>query len=69
MPWLNGAHRPLLRQACALDARMETGGNLSVSSTQALSAMLSKLGATLTDESTVSHRRMSETTMKASFIE
>lgn len=69
MPWLNGAHRLLLRQACTLDARMETGENLSVSSTQALSAMLSKLGATLTDESTVSHRRMSETAINASFIE
>ncbi|WP_238381532.1 MULTISPECIES: hypothetical protein [Stenotrophomonas maltophilia group] len=51
MPWFNAAHRLLLRQVCILAARMETGEDLSVSSTHALSAMLSKLGATPTDES------------------
>lgn len=55
MPWLNAAHRLLLRQVCVLAARMETGEDLSVSSTHALSAMLSKLGATPTDESKVCH--------------
>lgn len=55
MPWLNAAHRLLLRQVCILAARMEAGDDLSVSSTHALSAMLSKLGATPTDESKVSH--------------
>ncbi|OWQ66734.1 hypothetical protein CEE57_18435 [Stenotrophomonas maltophilia] len=55
MPWLNAAHRLLLRQVCILAARMETGEDLSVSSTHALSAMLSKLGATPTDESKVCH--------------
>lgn len=44
MPWLNAPHRLLLRQVCILAARMETGKDLSVSSTHALSAMLSKLG-------------------------
>ena len=55
MPWLNAAHRLLLRQVCILAARMETSEDLSVSSTHALSAMLSKLGAIPTDESKVSH--------------
>ena len=55
MPWLNAAHRLILRQVCILAARMDTGEDLSVSSTHALSAMLSKLGATPTDESKVSH--------------
>jgi len=52
MPWLNAAHR---RQVYILAARMETGQDLSVPPTHALSAMLSKLGATPTDESKVSH--------------
>jgi len=60
MPWLNAAHRLLLRQVCILAARMETGEDLSVSSTHALSAMLSKLGATPTDESKVSHPQDNE---------
>ncbi|HGM7334754.1 TPA: hypothetical protein ACKQCJ_001068 [Stenotrophomonas maltophilia] len=60
MPWLNAAHRLLLRQVCILAARMETGDDLSVSSTHALSAMLSKLGATPTDESKVSHPDLEE---------
>ncbi|QNA97344.1 hypothetical protein G4G30_04685 [Stenotrophomonas maltophilia] len=60
MPWLNAAHRLLLRQVCTLAARMETGEDLSVSSTHALSAMLSKLGATPTDESKVCHPREDE---------
>lgn len=57
MPWLNAAHRLLLHQVCILAARMETGEDLSVSSTHALGAMLSKLGATPTDESKVCHPR------------
>jgi hypothetical protein len=57
---LNAAHRLLLRQVCILAARMETGDDLSVSSTHALSAMLSKLGATPTDESKVSHPQDNE---------
>lgn len=47
MPRLNTAHRLLLRQVCILAARMDTG--------QDLSAMLSKIGATPTDDSNVSH--------------
>lgn len=55
MPWLNAAHRILLRQVCILAAKMEAGEELSVSATHALSAMLSKLGATPADESKVNH--------------
>lgn len=55
MPWLNAAHRILLRQVCILAAKLEAGEELSVSATHALSAMLSKLGATPADESKVNH--------------
>jgi hypothetical protein len=48
-------HRILLRQVCILAAKMEAGEDLSVSATHALSAMLSKLGATPADESKVNH--------------
>lgn len=50
LPWLNRAHRMLLRLACILTARMETDPEFGVSATQALSSVLSKLGATPVDE-------------------
>lgn len=53
MPWLKAGHRLLLRQTCILAARMETETDMGVSAHQALSAMLSKLGATPTDETKV----------------
>jgi len=55
MPWLNASHRLLLRQVSILAARMETVAEVGVSAMHALSAMLSKLGATPTDESKVDH--------------
>lgn len=55
MPWLNASHRLLLRQVSILAARMETDAELGISAMHALSAMLSKLGATPTDESKVDH--------------
>jgi hypothetical protein len=54
MPWLKSGHRLLLRQVCVLAARMDTETDMGISAHQALSAMLSKLGATPTDESKVS---------------
>lgn len=54
MPWLKSGHRLLLRQICILAARMDTDPDMGVSAHQALSAMLSKLGATPTDETKVS---------------
>lgn len=54
LPWLNGAHRPLLRLACILAARMDTP-DFGVQATMTLSAILSKLGATPVDESKVLH--------------
>jgi hypothetical protein len=54
LPWLNSAHRPLLRLACVLAARMDEP-TFGVQATMTLSAILSKLGATPVDESKV-HR-------------
>lgn len=55
MPWLNSSHRILLRLACYHAARLETEGEFGVSATTALSAILSKLGATPVDETKVNH--------------
>lgn len=55
MPWLHSAHRTLLRLACYHAARLETDEEFGVSATQALSSILSKLGATPVDETKVMH--------------
>ena len=55
LPWLNSGHRVLLRIACRLSARLETDPDFGVSATQALSSILSKLGATPVDETKVTH--------------
>lgn len=55
MPWLNSSHRVLLRLACYHAARLDEGGDFGVSATQALSSILSKLGATPVDETKVNH--------------
>lgn len=55
MPWLNSGHRVLLRLACYHAARLDEGGDFGVSATQALSSILSKLGATPVDETKVNH--------------
>lgn len=55
MPWLHSAHRTLLRLACHHAARLDTDPDFGVSATQALSSILSKLGATPVDESKVLH--------------
>lgn len=54
LPWLSSSHRPLLRLACIWTARMEDD-EFGVSATQALSSILSKLGATPVDETKVNH--------------
>jgi len=54
LPWLNSSHRPLVRLACKWMARMDDD-EFGVSATQALSSILSKLGATPVDESKVNH--------------
>jgi hypothetical protein len=53
-PWLHSAHRPLVRLAATLMARMDTG-ELGVSGMQALSGILSKLAATPVDETKANH--------------
>lgn len=55
MPWLNSSHRILLRLACYHAARLDSGEEFGVSATQALSSILSKLGATPVDETRVNH--------------
>jgi hypothetical protein len=55
MPWLKASHRILLRQACILAARMNTDTEFGVSAMQALSSIMSKLGATPTDETKVNY--------------
>lgn len=59
MPWLNGAHRTLLRLTCLLIAKMNEG-ELGVSATHALSSLLSKLGATPVDQSKVGYQDSEE---------
>ncbi|WP_253950427.1 hypothetical protein [Methylibium sp. T29] len=54
LPWLNSSHRPLLRLACIWTAKMDEV-DFGVSATQALSSILSKLGATPVDETKVNH--------------
>ncbi len=49
MPWLNSAHRTLLRLACIISARLDEA-DVGVNQLQTLSAILSKLGATPVDE-------------------
>lgn len=53
LPWLNSSHRVILRVACRLSADLD-GEDFGVSKAQALSSILSKLGATPADESKVS---------------
>jgi hypothetical protein len=52
LPWLNSSHRVLLRVACRLTVDLD-GADFGVSKAQALSSILSKLGATPVDESKV----------------
>lgn len=54
LPWLTSSHRSLLRLACIWTARMDEA-DFGVSATQALSSILSKLGATPVDETKVNH--------------
>jgi hypothetical protein len=54
LPWLNSSHRTLLRLACIWTAKMDDV-EFGVSATQALSSILSKLGATPVDETKVNH--------------
>jgi len=54
MPWLNSSHRVLVRLACIWIAKMDDK-DFGVSATQALSSILSKLGATPVDETKVGH--------------
>ena len=54
LPWLTCAHRQLLRLACILSVRADDI-ECGIQAMQALSAVLSKLGATPVDETKVSY--------------
>ena len=54
LPWLTSSHRTILRLACIWTVRMEEP-DFPVSGALALSSILSKLGATPSDESKVNH--------------
>lgn len=54
LPWLHSGHRVLLRMACRLAAGLD-GDDFGVSKAQALSSILSKLGATPVDETKVAN--------------
>lgn len=53
LPWLNSSHRVILRLACKLTVALDED-DVGVNKMQTLSAVLSKLGATPSDESKVS---------------
>jgi len=54
LPWLNSSHRQLLRVACVLTARLDDP-ECGIQAMQALSSILSKLGATPVDETRVNY--------------
>jgi hypothetical protein len=54
MPWLNSSHRRLVRVASIISARLDDA-DVGINQLQTLSAVLSKLGATPTDETKVNH--------------
>lgn len=54
LPWLNSSHRAIVRLACMWMAKMDDD-DFGTAATQTLSAILSKLGASPSDESKVNH--------------
>lgn len=54
IPWLNSSHRQIVRAASILAAKMDAG-EITVPGIQALSAILSKLGATPADETKIKY--------------
>ena len=55
MPWLHSGHRLIVRMICHHAARLNTGEEFGTKATQALSSLLSKIGATPSDETKVNH--------------
>ena len=68
LPWLNSGHRVMLRMACRLSARLDEGDEFGVSVAQALSSILSKLGASPVDETKVTHGSDEEEDPAAEFF-
>jgi hypothetical protein len=59
MPWLNSSHRRLVRVASIISARLDDE-DVGINQLQTLSAVLSKLGATPTDETKIAHAEAEE---------
>ena len=55
LPWLHSGHRRVVMAACRLAWQLETEPEFGVNKIQALSSLLSKLGATPVDETKVMH--------------
>lgn len=53
LPWLTVAHRPMVEVACKLRARFILGEDIGVTALSAYQSILSKLGASPTDDSRV----------------
>lgn len=53
LPWLTAAHRAMVEVACQLRARMICGEPLGITALSAYQSILSKLGATPTDDSRI----------------
>jgi hypothetical protein len=60
-PWLKAHHRLTLRMACILAAKMDEPKGLSIAGIDSLSRLLSKLGATPTDDTKIAHGDGDET--------
>jgi hypothetical protein len=54
-PWLRAHHRLVLRMACILTAKMDEPKGLTLAGMDSLSRLLSKLGATPTDDTKIAH--------------
>lgn len=53
LPWLTVAHRPMLEVACNLRARFILGEDVGITAISAYQSILSKLGASPTDDSKI----------------
>jgi hypothetical protein len=55
LPWLDNSHRVILELACRLVAKMRENPEFGVNAIQALSSLMSKLGATPVDATKITY--------------
>lgn len=55
LPWLDSSHRRLLHAACVMAVRLDEQPELGVNQIQTFVSILSKLGATPTEQTKVKH--------------